>query len=83
MPIQKSTFVAGTNGKLTFQRVGAELEIQVLDSSGSTIDTATISESDLRELLKDLFPVTRKARTAKSDASSNGTSRRRNAAAHA
>jgi hypothetical protein len=64
-------------GKLRFERSGDDLSITVLDTDGDKHDSATLSEADLRSIVKDLFPAKRKPREANAAATANGSGRRR------
>lgn len=67
-------------GKIGFVRDGDELRLDVFDTQGALQDHASLSEADLRSIVKDLFPTKRAPKAATAAAVGNGTSRRRSAA---
>lgn len=46
-----------SGGRIEFNADSGDLELSVLDNAGVVMDKATISESDLRALIKDCFPA--------------------------
>lgn len=74
MNIEKTTSISlnSTKGKFTFARSGDTLEVKVTDGDGVTTDSAELTEADLRFLLKDFFPTTRKPRDPSAPKKQNG-----------
>lgn len=82
MGLEKSTHVTtSSNGRYVFRKSGDDLEIQHVDSGGVVVDSGTLSEADLRSLLKDNFKVTRGAK--KQRAAPNGKTKNKGAEANA
>lgn len=59
-----SIIVESTTGKISFARAGADLEITMLDGDGAVRDQATLTEPELRSLIKEIFPGTRKPKAS-------------------
>lgn len=81
--LEKSTHVATAgSGRLAFRKSGEDLEIQYIDAENTVRDSGTLSEDDLRSLLKDNFKGTREPkRSAKT--TTNGKPKGRATEAHA
>lgn len=67
-----SVTLPSTKGKFSFQKSGENLEIKVVGPDDVVHDSATLSEADLRFLLKDIFPTKRKTREPKVPAANGG-----------
>lgn len=78
MSLEKTTSISidTAAGKMSFARVDDELKIKVISHDSVVLDEAVLTESELRSLVKEIFPGTRKPRDPNAVAATNGTRKR-------